>query len=74
MNITYSQNKEELRLYTEKIVAEAINENNIVDKFRFIPGLGKILQETLDKAVGDITFNTIDKLMQDIIDLTIHVA
>lgn len=68
MNITYSQNKEELRLYTEKIVAEAINENNIVDKFRFIPGLGKILQETLDKAVGDITFNTIDKLMQDIID------
>lgn len=68
MNVSYSQNRQELRQYVEKIVGEAILENDTVDKFRYIPGLGKVFQETLDRAVGDITFNTIDKLMQDIIN------
>jgi len=68
MNISYSQHRGELKLYVERIVGEAILENDTVDKFRYIPGLGKVFQETLDKAVADITFNTIDKLMKDVID------
>jgi len=68
MHASYSQNRAELRSYIEKIVSEAIQENDTINKFRYIPGLGKVFQETLDRAVGDITFNTIDKLMQDIIE------
>ena len=68
MNISYSKNREELKAYIEKIISEAINENKTVNSLRYIPGLGKIFQETLDQAVGDITFKTIDKLMQDVID------
>lgn len=68
MNISYSQYRYELKIYVEKIISEAILENDTVDKLRYIPGLGKIFQETLDKAVADVTFNTIDKLMKDIID------
>ena len=68
MNISYTQYRHELKEYVEKIISEAILENDTVDKLRYIPGLGKIFQETLDKAVADVTFNTIDKLMKDIID------
>ena len=68
MNISYSQYRFELKLYVEKIISEAILENDTVDKLRYIPGLGKVFQEMLDKAVADITFNTIDKLMKDLID------
>ncbi|MFN8295508.1 MAG: hypothetical protein U0T69_04895 [Chitinophagales bacterium] len=68
MNVSYSQYRYELKLYVEKIISEAILENDTVDKLRYIPGLGKVFQETLDKAVADVTFNTIDKLMKDIID------
>ena len=68
VNISYSQYRYELKLYVEKIISEAILENDTVDKLRYIPGLGKVFQEMLDKAVADITFNTIDKLMKDIID------
>lgn len=68
MNISYSQYRYELKLYVEKIISQAILENDTVDKLRYIPGLGKVFQEMLDKAVADITFNTIDKLMKDIID------
>ena len=69
INTSYSKNRTDLKHYVEKIVGEAILENDTVDKFRYIPGLGKVFQETLDRAVGDITFNTIDKLMQDIVDV-----
>lgn len=68
INTSYSQYRYELKLYVEKIISEAILENDTVDKLRYIPGLGKVFQETLDKAVADVTFNTIDKLMKDIID------
>jgi hypothetical protein len=68
MNLSYTQYRRELKVYVEKIISEAIHENDTVDALRYIPGLGKIFQEMLDKAVADITFNTIDKLMKDIID------
>ncbi len=68
MNVAYTAHREELKVYTEKIISDAVRENETVDALRYIPGLGKIFQEMLDKAVGDITFNTIDKLMQDVID------
>ena len=68
MNLSYTQYRRELKVYVEKIISEAIHENDTVDALRYIPGLGKIFKEMLDKAVADITFNTIDKLMKDIID------
>jgi hypothetical protein len=68
MNLSYTQYRIELKQYVEKIISESIHENQTVDALRYIPGLGKIFQEMLDKAVADITFNTIDKLMKDIIN------
>ena len=68
MNLSYTQYRIELKHYVEKIISESIHENQTVDALRYIPGLGKIFQEMLDKAVADITFNTIDKLMKDIIN------
>lgn len=68
MNLSYTQYRGELKLYIETIISQAVNENNTVDALRYIPGLGKIFQEMLDKAVADITFNTIDKIMKDVIN------
>lgn len=68
MNLSYTQYRGELKLYIETIISQAVNENNTVDALRYIPGLGKVFQEMLDKAVADITFNTIDKLMKDVIN------
>ncbi len=68
MNVSYTQYRGELKLYVEQIVSRSVNENTTVDALRYIPGLGKVFQEMLDKAVADITFNTIDKLMQDVIN------
>jgi hypothetical protein len=68
MNMAYSQSRGELKEYTQKILTEAIHENQELKTLNYIPGLGNFIKETLDRAVADITFNTIDKLMQDIID------
>lgn len=68
MNISYSQYRGELQQYTYKIIKEAIHENQELKTLNYIPGLGNFIKETLDRAVADITFNTIDKLMQDIIN------
>lgn len=68
MNMAYSEYRGELREYTYKIVGESIHENRELKTLNYIPGLGNFIKETLDRAVADITFNTIDKLMKDIID------
>jgi hypothetical protein len=68
MKVAYSENRADLKEYVEKIISEAVKENKTVDSLRYIPGLGKIFQDTLDQAVGDITFKTIDKLMKDVAD------
>lgn len=68
MNIAYTEYRGELKQYTYKIVGESINENKELKTLNYIPGLGNFIKETLDRAVADITFNTIDKLMKDIID------
>ena len=70
MNLAYSQHRGELKRYTQKILTEAIHENQELKTLNYIPGLGSFIKETLDRAVADITFNTIDKLMQDVIDPT----
>ncbi len=70
MNLSYSQYRSELKQYTQKILTEAIHENQELKTLNYIPGLGNFIKETLDRAVADITFNTIDKLMQDVIDPT----
>jgi hypothetical protein len=63
---TYEENRDEMKVYLERIISEAVKENKTVDSLRYIPGLGKIFQDTLDRAVGDITFKTIDKLLHDL--------
>lgn len=68
MNISYTQYRGELQQYIYKILKEAIHENQELKTLNYIPGLGNFIKETLDRAVADITFNTIDKLMKDIID------
>lgn len=68
INLSYSEHRTELKTYIEKIISESIKENKTVSALRSIPGIGKIFQETLDKAVGDITFHTINKLLNDAVD------
>ncbi|MDB5227100.1 MAG: hypothetical protein JWN78_1293 [Bacteroidota bacterium] len=68
INLSYSAHKTELKTYIEKIISESVKENKTVSALRAIPGIGKIFQETLDQAVGDITFHTIDRLLNDAVD------
>lgn len=68
MNISYAQYRDDLQQYVFKILKEAIHENQELKTLNYLPGIGNFIKETLDRAVADITFNTIDKLMQDIID------
>ena len=69
MNISYSQYRYELKIYVRKIISsQTILENDTVDKLEIYYRRLEGFRETLDKAVADVTFNTIDKLMKDIID------
>lgn len=70
LNISYTEYRSELQRYVFKILKESIHENQELKTLNYIPGLGNFIKETLDSAVADITFNTIDKLMKDIIDPT----
>ena len=68
MNISYSPYRGELESYIFKIIKEAIHENQELKSLNYLPGIGGFIKETLDRAVADITFRTVDKLMTDIID------
>ncbi|HMZ34777.1 MAG TPA: hypothetical protein PKK18_07525 [Chitinophagales bacterium] len=67
INISYTQYRSELQEYLFKKLKAAIHENQELKTLNYIPGIGNFIKETLDRAVADITFNTIDKIMLDII-------
>lgn len=63
---TYTMYQEEVRQYLEKMINEAIANNNEIKAIEQIPVFGQFISSTLEKAISDITYNTIDNTLKDL--------
>lgn len=58
--------KEDLRQYIFEKVDDAIADNKEMKRIGSIPGLGAIVRKQLDHAIGDITYNVIVNIIEDV--------
>ena len=66
VNETYSEHKDDFRKYVDETVAEAVTNNADLQKIELIPVFGKQISKALSSSIADISFNVIDKMMQDL--------
>lgn len=66
ITLTYTQHQTELHQYVKDLITRAVKENREVENIKLIPGVGKIIANTLDHAISDITFNVVDNMMDDL--------
>jgi len=64
--LSYDTHRNELKEYIDSIVTRSIKQNKEIRTLEMIPGLGKSISATLDNAIGDIVFNVVDNLMNDL--------
>lgn len=66
ITLTYTQHQTELHQYVKDLITRAVKENREVENIKLIPGVGKLIANTLDHAISDITFNVVDNMMEDL--------
>ncbi|SFR50388.1 hypothetical protein SAMN05216203_0963 [Marinobacter daqiaonensis] len=62
----YVPNRDALRDYLENRINEAIRQNPEISRLKLLPIFGNQVRGTLEEAVGDITSNVIDQVMNDL--------
>lgn len=63
---THHQMEDELRTYLAEKVRIATEKNKEIDNFKYLPVAGSIVQNMLESAISDITFNVINGIVLDI--------
>lgn len=58
--------KDDLRQYIFEKVNDAIADNKEMKRIGSIPGLGALVRKQLDHAIGDITYNVIVNIIEDV--------
>ena len=53
--------------YLRNLVADAVYENQEVQKLHKAPVIGKYISDTLEKAVADIVYNVINNMVNDLL-------
>lgn len=66
VTITYNSHREELRRYLGDVISRSVKENREVRTLEMIPGVGKTISSTLDRAITDVTFHVVDNMMNDL--------
>jgi hypothetical protein len=66
VSLTYYNHRTEFNLYLKSIIKRAVEENQEIKTIALIPGVGKIIAQTLDSAIHNITFNVVDNAMEDL--------
>ncbi|GGY63463.1 hypothetical protein [Marinobacter zhanjiangensis] len=62
----YAPNRDALRRYLERCVAEAVHQNPELARLKLLPIFGKQVRGTMEEAVGDITSHVINQVMEDL--------
>ncbi len=63
---TYDSYRDDLRDYVQLRISEAVDDNQEITNIAKIPVMGPIIADNLQKAIYDIVYNVIDKLIQDL--------
>ena len=62
----YYLHKEEIKLYLENLVKKAVAKNKEMKQLESIPLVGSSITNSIEKAIGDITFNVINGAIEDL--------
>lgn len=62
----YNRHRDDIRKYVNAIIADAVDNSDDIKRFERIPLLGNYAIETLERAVGDIVFNVINRAADDL--------
>jgi hypothetical protein len=68
----YINHKDELRVYLEQSITEAVKGNADMQRLELVPLFGKQISKAVSSSVADITSNIVDKVMQDLSDVQSH--
>ncbi|PCJ79676.1 MAG: hypothetical protein COA57_15535 [Flavobacteriales bacterium] len=62
----YAAHKDEIRQYLERLVKDAVAKNNEMKQLKGIPLVGNTITSSIETAIGDITFNVINSVVEDL--------
>jgi hypothetical protein len=62
----FGAHKDEIRKYIFKKVNDAVDKNKEMNMLGSVPGLGGIIKKQLESAIGDITYQVIAGLVEDV--------
>ena len=65
-NEGYVPNRDALRRYMEQRISEAIRQNPELSRLKLLPIFGNQVRGTLEEAIGDITANILNQVMEDL--------
>lgn len=63
---TYHEYRDEIHLYLEHLVGEALKGNKELKALKQVPVVGSFISKSLEKTVTDVTLNSVNGLMQDL--------
>lgn len=63
---SYDSRSKEVRAYLDDLVANALRQNPGLSKFSTIPFMGSLALTTLERALGDLVYNILDEVVEDI--------
>jgi hypothetical protein len=63
---TYTKHRLDFYDYLKVVITKSVKENQEIKRIALIPGVGKLITETLDQAISNVTFNVIDNMMEDL--------
>jgi hypothetical protein len=62
----YTSYQDDFRDYMRTVIADAVNRNREIGNIASIPGVGPQMASMLERAISDIVFNVIDRMMEDV--------
>lgn len=58
--------KDDIKIYVEKRIAEAVEHNKEIKDIGLIPIVGGMISKNLERAIGDIVFSVVNGIIQDL--------
>lgn len=65
----YGTYQEDFREYIDTVIADAVDRNQEIRTVAAIPGVGTTMASLLERAISDIVYNVIDRMMADVASL-----
>lgn len=62
----YGSYRDDFQDYVREVIADAVDRNQEIRTIASIPGVGSTVSNLLERAISDITFNVLNRMMADI--------